>query len=134
MVFKQTAECAEAEVAALANLFISGSLKIYSGTRPATPATALGANTMLVSFAFDATPWTAGAADGVYTWADAPLSVAPTAAGTAVFARVFKSDGTTALIDIDCGTSGTEIILGSTTVTLGVNVSLTAFTLTFPLV
>ena len=134
MVFRQTAEAAEAEVAALANLLISGSIKLYSGTRPATPATALSGNTLLATWTFDATPWTAGASDGVYTWADAPQSVAPAASGTATFARLFKSDGTTAVCDVDAGTSGTEIILGSTTITTGVNVSLTAFTLTVPLV
>lgn len=133
MVFKQSAEAAEAEAAALANLLVSGYIRLYSGTRPANVAAALAGNTLLAEWVFDGTPWTAGASDGVYNWADAPQSVAPAAAGTATFARLYKTDGTTAVCDVDAGTSGTEIILGSTTITLGVNVSLTAFSLTFPL-
>lgn len=133
MVYRQSAEAAEAAVAAVANLLVSGSVKLYSGTRPATVATALSGNTLLATWTFDATPWTAGASDGVYNWADSPQSVAPAASGTATWARLFKSDGTTAVIDIDAGTSGTELILGSTTVTVGVNISLTALSITFPL-
>lgn len=134
MVYRQSSEAAEAQVAALAALLVSGFIRIYNGTRPATPATALSGNTMLVAFTLDATPWTPGASDGSYAWADAPASFAPAAAGTAVFARCFKADGVTAVCDVDAGTSGTEIILGSTTITLGVNVSLTSFTLAVPLV
>lgn len=133
MVFRQSAEAAEAEAAALAALYVSGSVKVYSGTRPATVATALGANTLLASFPFGATPWTAGAVDGVYTASGVPNAVTAVATGTATFARAFKSDGTTAITDVDAGTTGTELILASTSIVSGTTVTLTAYTITFAL-
>lgn len=134
MTYKQTAEAAEVQVAALGLLLVSGSLKIYSGTRPATPATALSGNILLTTFSLDGTPWTAGSTDGVYTSADTPIVSTAAATGTATFARAFKSDGTTAVFDVDCGTSGTEVILASTSIVAGTTVTATVFTLTVPLV
>ena len=129
-MFKQSAEAAENETAALAALLISGSLKIYSGTRPASTAGAI-TGTLLATIPFDATPWTAGTVDGVYTQADTPITVTAAATGTATHARAWKADGTTAVFDVDASTTGTEVILASTSIVAATNVTLTGMTITF---
>ena len=51
------------------------------------------------------------------------------AAGTATWARIVTSGGTF-VMDMDCGTSGTSVILNTTTVSVGLAMSVTAFTIT----
>lgn len=74
----------------LGNLFSGASLIFYTGTRPATPETALSGNTALATFVFAADPF------GVPSNASNTESIAatfvsstvtPAASGTVVFAR-----------------------------------------------
>lgn len=93
----------------------AGFFRIYSGTRPATPDTALSGNTLLAELPLNATAFTA-AVGGTKT-ANAITSAASAAAtGTATFFRMFKSDGTTAVLDGTVGTSGTDAIINSTAI------------------
>lgn len=110
-------------------LYNNGFLDVYSGTQPATPETALSGNTLLVGAVFSATAF------GTPTYASSKMSAtgsftagsyAPASSGTATFARQTKSDHTTVVADYTVGTSGADIIVGSTTITTGVNVSFTA--------
>ena len=113
-------------------LYNTGTIKIYSGTRPATPDTALSGNALLVTLTFGATAYGA-AASGVAT-ANAITSGVAAATGTASFARAFKSDGVTAIADLDCGiaASGKEIILDTLSIVTGATVSCSADTLSQP--
>jgi hypothetical protein len=109
-------------------LYNSVYIDIYSGTQPATPETALSGNTVLVTGIFAATAFgtpTYGSSKMSASASFTAASYAPAATGTASFARVTKSDHTTVICDLTCGTSGTDIIMGSTSITTGVNVSFT---------
>lgn len=110
--------------------FNSGILNLYNGTRPTDADTALSGNTLLVTLTFNATAFPV-AASGVLT-ANAITSGAGVAAGTATFARSFKSDTTTPLADFSVGTSGTEVVLNTTSIVVAGTVSCTSCTITNP--
>lgn len=123
----QSVATATSQATALATFIGTNSvLKIYSGTIPSTPETAV-TGTLLVSI----TLATVSASGTVVTSSD-PSAVAPTASGTAGYARLVKSDGTTVVCDLDVGTSGTSVTLGTTTISTGTNVDLSALTVTIP--
>lgn len=124
-----------AALAAVTALPNNGTLVLYSGVQPATPETALSGNTALATFTLSATAFAAGTTSGGFEQQVASFvaaSVAPTSAGTVVFARMFKSDGTTVVGDFTVGTTGTDIIIGSTALTTTVNVTISSFILKIP--
>jgi hypothetical protein len=108
----------------------SGTIKIYTGTQPATPDTALSGNTLLATLTIGATAFGA-AASGVAT-ANAITSGTAVATGTATFFRCFQSNGTTAVLDGSVGTATADMILNTTTITSGGTVSITAWTVSMP--
>lgn len=126
-------------IAALAGflaLHNNGTAVIYSGTQPATPETALSGNTALCTGTYSATAFGAQSFVSGNQQATASFTAAsytPAANGTASFVRAFESDGTTVIADYSIGTSGTDFIIGSTTINTGVQVSF-AQTLKIPAV
>lgn len=100
-------------------------LVIYAGTRPATGG---AAGTVLATFTMG-TPFAPAAASGVLT-VNLPADVNAAVTGTASWARLFKADGTTKVMDLGVGTAGQEITMNSTALTSGVGVSITAFGIT----
>lgn len=90
--------------------------------------TALSSNTLLATLTFGATAFGSAAA-GVIT-ANAITSGTAVATGTATFARLYKTDGTTVVGDVTVGTSGAGINLNTTSIVTGGLVSITSFTLT----
>jgi hypothetical protein len=70
--------------------------------------------------------------NGVITLSGTPLTVAASNTGTAGWFRMWKADGTTAVLDGSVGTSGAQINLNTTSITSGVNVSITSGTITMP--
>jgi hypothetical protein len=127
---------AQAALQAVLDLHNGGTLKVYSGTQPATPEDALSGNTELVSFDFSATAFGAqsfasGNQQAVASFAAASKN--PDASGTASFARAFQSDGATVIADYSVGTSGTDLTIGNTSVQVGTNVD-AALTLKTPAV
>jgi hypothetical protein len=123
-------------LAAMLALFNNGTAVIYSGTMPATPETALSGNTALCTATYSATAFGSITFSSGNMQADASFTAAnytPSANGTATFIRCFKSDGTTVIGDFTVGTSGTDFIIGSTTISTGVQVSF-AQTLKMPAV
>jgi hypothetical protein len=126
-----------AALEALDVLFNSGTLTIFSGSIPATPETT-ATGTALVTFTFAATAFAAPVHTSPNVTATASFvnaSVSPIAAGVAGYARAFESNGTTVLGDYTVSaTSGTDIVLGSTTISLGVPVDMTSFTQSIPVV
>ncbi len=105
----------------------SGFLDIYSGTRPATPETAIGVQIKLVRLTFGATAFAAASAGSKA--ANAIGSAAGLATGTAAWARLLKSNGT-ATHDITVGTATSTLIVDSTSVQLGGTVACSALTFT----
>lgn len=108
-----------------------GYLRIYDGTQPADADTAITTQVLLAElrFAADAFP---AAALGVLTANAITSDASANATGTASWFRVLKSDGTTALWDDNAGTSGTAMILNTTSIVLSAAVACTALTYTLP--
>ncbi|CAJ4815035.1 Uncharacterised protein [Burkholderia pseudomallei] len=104
----------------------SALLNIYSGTRPATGG-ALSGNTLLAQLTCNAT-FAPASSGGVLTL-NSIANATAAATGTAVWARLTTSGGTF-IADFGVGTSGTEIIIGTTSITSGATVSVSSATIT----
>jgi hypothetical protein len=100
-------------------------LRIYNGTQPAKGGTA---TTLLAEFVLGS-PFAPGASAAVLS-PTLPSATTGLAASTATWFRIVKADGTTHVIDGTVGTSGADLILNTTTISVGVAVSVTAFTIT----
>ena len=96
-------------------------LRIYDGTRPATGGTA---TTLLAEFTLGS-PFAPAASGGVLS-PTLPSAVNAGASGTATWFRVVKADGTTHVFD---GSVGSEMTLNTSTVTSGLQVSVTSWTI-----
>jgi hypothetical protein len=108
----------------------AGTIKIYTGSQPATADTA-ESGTLLATFTL-ADPAFAAAASGVKDLdADPDLSTTAAATGTAGWARCEDSDGNN-VFDGSVGTSGTDFIINSTSITSGQTVNLTLGSITDP--
>ena len=107
----------------------SGRLRVYNGTRPANPGTAITSQTMLVELTCNATAFAPAASGGVLT-ANAISNGTAAATGTASWFRLFQSNGTTAIMDGDVGTSGSDLNLNNTSIATSQTVSVTSFTVT----
>jgi hypothetical protein len=108
-----------------------GTIKVYTGTQPATPATA-PTGTHLLTFTLN---------DPAYSVADpglATLDVDPAVAATGLDAgeagwfRAADSAGN-AILDGVCGTSGQQLNLNTTTVSVGLTVTVTSGTYSQPM-
>lgn len=104
----------------------SALLNIYSGTRPATGG-ALSGNTLLAQLTCNAT-FAPASSGGVLTL-NSIANATAAATGTAVWARLTTSGGTF-VADFSVGTSGTEILIGTTSITSGATVSVSSATIT----
>lgn len=102
----------------------AGKLAIYDGTRPATGGTATN---KLAEFTLG-TPFAPSSVAGVQS-PTLPANTTGLAAGTPTWARVTTSAGTF-VWDLSAGTSGTDIILNTATISVGVTVQVTGWTIT----
>ena len=107
----------------------SGILRIYSGSRPANVAAAIS-GTLLAECVCNASAFAAAASGGVLTANAISNDSSANASGTASHYRLFRSDGTTAVIDGDVSTSGADLNLDNTSINSGQVVSITSFTIT----
>lgn len=99
----------------------SGTIKVYSGSAPAS-ADAAATGTLLATFATSTTTW--NAASGGASALASTLSVNASASGTAGYARFANSAGTY-VIQLSVGTSGADITMDSLSLTSGANTSIT---------
>lgn len=107
----------------------AGTLKLYTGAQPATPNTA-ASGTLLATVTLVDPAFTA-AVTGSKTLAD-PAPVTGVADGTAGWWRIADSDGN-AVIDGTAGTTGTDLILNTATISNGVSFDiLSGGTITMP--
>ena len=109
----------------------NGFIRIYSGTKPTTPETALSGNTLLAELRYNATAFGA-VVNAVLTAAAITGDTAADATGTATFFRDFASDGTTVEGQGDVATSGSDLNLSSTSIILNGPVNITSLTLAQP--
>ena len=107
----------------------SALLRIYDGTRPANPNTAITSQTLLVALTCNASAFAAAASGGVLT-ANAISNGTAAASGTASWFRLVKSDGTTPIMDGDVSTSGADLNLNNTSIATSQTVSVTSLTVT----
>ena len=120
--------------AMVSDLGASASIAIYSGTPPAGPDTALSGNTLLVSGVVSS--WGSAAYDSTVSGMAQVATMtssnyAPAASGTATFARILTS-GSVAKQQLTVGTSGTDVVLGNTSIQTGVNVDFTSVKMYVP--
>lgn len=107
-----------------------GLVRIYSGTRPANVAAAISGTllaTLTVAGAF-----AAAASAGVLTVNAITSDSSADATGTATHFRVWQSNGTTAVIDGDVGTSGSDLNVNTVAFVTGAVIAISSFTLTAP--
>lgn len=108
----------------------NGLLRIYSGTQPAGPGTAITTQTLLAELACSAT-FAAAASGGVLTASAISSDSAANASGTATWYRLCTSGGT-GVVDGTVGTTSSDLVLNTTSIVSGGPVAVTSFTYTAP--
>ena len=118
-----------AQADALSDLLDNGYLRIYDGAQPANANTAITSQVLLAELRFNATAAPA-ASGGVLTMNSITQDSSANNTGTATWFRALKSDGSTVVFDGSVGTSGSDLNIGSTSITLGASVAVTSMTFT----
>jgi hypothetical protein len=109
----------------------NGYIRIYDGTIPTNADTAIGAQVLLAELRWNAT--TSGAAvAGVWTANAITADASANATGTASWFRALKADGSTVIFDGTVGTATSDIVLNTTSIVSGAEVSISSFTYTQP--
>ena len=122
------AATSNAAMNAIGTLLNSGYIKIYTTPQPADANTAISSQTLLSTLTFGATAF-GGSSGGVITANAITADTNAAATGTAVWARLTKSDGT-AVCDASVGTSGTDLIINNTSIQSGTEVDCSSLTIT----
>jgi len=128
---------AVATMNALAALFNSGYVEIYSGSQPTDANTAVGAQVKLSTLTLGSTAFGSAAASGsagskIVTITANAIGSDTNAAntGTAAWFRAYKSDNSTVIMDGSAGTSGCDMTINTTAIVAGATVSATSFVIT----
>lgn len=110
----------------------AGKVEVYTGTQPTNPNTA-PSGTLLATFTA-ADPSFGAASAGVITLAGTPLNATGVAAGTAGWFRASDNSGD-AVFDgtVSATGGGGTLELNTTTVSVGLTLSITGGTITMPL-
>jgi hypothetical protein len=116
---------------AVVDLADDGYIRIYDGSQPANPNTAVSGQTLLAELRFG-NPAFGAAADGVATANAITGEDSALATSTATWFRVLQSNGTTVLWDGTVGTSGADLNLDSTSITTADTVDIDSMTYTQP--
>lgn len=121
-----------AAVNARTALLNNGFLEIYTGSQPALDGSLTG--TKLAKLGFGATAFgTPTASAGTVTAAANSISSASAlATGTAGYFALLKSDDSTVVATGSVGTSGADLALNTLSISSGVNVSCSAFSISQP--
>jgi len=115
----------------LAALCNSGKLRIYDGAQPATPETAITTQNLLSELTMNATAF-ASASGGVIVANSITQDSSIAATGTAAWYRLFKSDGTTPVLDGTVGTADADCVLNSVDLQQGAILQITSFQYRLP--
>lgn len=113
----------------------SPKIRIYSGTVPANADASLSSNTQLAELTCAATPFSGYSDTGSAsraTFGTITPDTSADATGTATFFRILDSAGTTVKAQGTVGTSGTDLVLNTTSITSGSTVSITSGTIDLP--
>ena len=129
MALKMSAAVRNAMLDAVtAQVGTTAKLRVYSGTRPANVAASI-TGTLLAELACNAT-FAPAASGGVLTLNSITSDASADATGTATHFRLWNSAGSTAMVDGDVGTSGSDLNLNTVSLVSGAAVAVTSFTIT----
>lgn len=131
MTIRVATEGRNAALTAITSLANGGSIKVYTGSQPATANTA-ASGTLLATFTLPSPAFETASAGSQDIDANPDLTATAAATGTAGWARVYKADGTSAVFDGSVGTSGADFLIVSTSITSGQTVNLLSGALSFP--
>ena len=106
----------------------SGYIRIYDGAQPTDADTAVGAQVLLAELRFGADAFPSAVA-GLITANAITSDSSANATGTAAWARILKSDGTSVLFDGSVGTASANVVINSTAISAGATVSCSSLTL-----
>jgi hypothetical protein len=116
----------------------TGQLNLYAGTRPTTADTTASGSTLLATITLPAAPWVSPSVAGVSTKNGTWTTSSALANGTASWARMQLSTdsgntGTTdRRMDMNVGTTGSDLNMTTTQITTGSPVTVNTFTVTLP--
>lgn len=105
----------------------AGTIKIYTGTKPAGPDTAITSQTLLGTLTCSDPCGTV--TNGVLTFSAITQDSSADATGTATWARIASSTPTD-IVDVSVGTSGTDLIMNTVSIVSGGPISITSLTIT----
>lgn len=131
---RESIESRNAALNARARLLDGGFLRLYTGTQPASPDTAVSTQTLLSTHALAGTSAPAASA-GVLTFSAIGDDTSADATGTPTWGRFFKADGVTAVVDGSAGiaSDNANITLNAVPIQQGARVSVTSATFGQPL-
>ena len=128
MALKFSTSCRNSRLDAISTAVgSSGLLRIYDGTRPANPGTAVTSQVLLAELTCGATFGTV--TSGVLTLSAITQDSSANNTGTASWFRIVTSGGT-AVIDGDVSTSGSDLNLTTVSIVATQPVSISSFTIT----
>lgn len=110
-------------------------IRIYDGSQPTDPDTAVGAQTLLAELTMSATSFgaaTDGNPGGLITANSITADSSANATGTAAWFRMLTQNAGSVIADGSVGTSGADLNLNTVSITAGSQVSITSFTITMP--
>lgn len=116
---------------ALSVLLDNGWLRIYDGAQPVNADTAITTQILLAELRLNA-DFALAAVAGVLTAKPITADASANASGTATWARMFKADGTTVVMDGTVDIADANVILASTTIVAGNNVAVPTLVITVP--
>jgi hypothetical protein len=125
-------EARNIQLDALAPLANDGYFRIYDGTQPADPDTAVSTQQLLAELRFGSTAFGASSNGTITANAIIPDTSANNT-GTATWFRILKSNGTSALWDGSIGTSSANVVMNSTAIQQNSRVEISAFTHSLPM-
>lgn len=125
---KYSNTCVNAEADAIGGALNNGFIRIYDGAQPADADTAVGAQVLLAELTFGADAFPAAVA-GLLTANAITSDPSANATGTAAWARILASNGTTVYFDGTVGTSNANVVIATTSIVAGAVVSCSSFTL-----
>ena len=108
----------------------SALLRFYDSTGTGRPATGAAVTTQVKLAELVCNATFAPASSGGILTLNAIAAANALATGTCTWFRIVKADGTTFVMDGNVGTSGSDLNMNATAFTVGVQISVTAFTVT----
>ena len=108
----------------------NGTIKVYDGSQPATPETAVSGQTLLATLTFQDPTVTAGATGSLLTFDSIDDDVSADNGGVATWARILDTAGAAVFdIDVTATGGGGGLEFNTTTFVAGKVVSISAFTI-----